>query len=414
MAKVVVENVNVEKKKEIASMIVGKEEMKKIVAKLPNWGKEVRRIMAERFRGYKYWTEGIRLDEQYCMMKKDGNRQWFLKYLHYRICGKGKRTLFRTIMMNAYFIDSNGRTGCYENNIDYCLESKINGIKVVYRSLNYHSNYPLPIEEGDMIDALKYSNIEKIFSRYTQYDIKKIYNLTDMYLHFPQIEFIYKIEDEDNQLYILSKLLDLYNQTEYDELKDWINIIKLSIKHKILTNIPIPHIWWEYVVGIKKLEMDWRNPHYLFPKDIWSAYRDVMKKLGKKYPEPVPNRIKTKFKSLKQRFVGLKFREGDLSIRTLYSPEEYIEESKEMHNCIAKHEYYIKPSSLILCATLKGKRLADIELSLENYEIIQCYGPCNGYVKERAEIEALIKKNIPEIIVRQFAGNEKDSRDKAA
>ncbi len=166
--------------------------------------------------------------------------------------------------------------------------------------------------------------------------------------------------------------------------------------------------------GLKNKGLDWRNPHYLFPKNINAAYYDIIRKLRKKFPKPVPERIQKKFNRLKERFIGLEFKDGDLIIRTLESPKAYIEESREMHNCIERCECYLKSSSIILCATLKRKRLANIELSLETYRILQCCSPCNSYVKERELIEALIKKNIPEIIARQYKKKGEKSIEMAA
>lgn len=265
----------------MVSMVVGNEEMKKIVTKLPDWGKDIRRMMAKKFQGYKYWQDGVRVDGFFHLMKKEGNRQWFVKYLHYRICGKGKRTRFRTKLIEAAFVDSNGRSGYYENKFIYEKESEIDSIEIVYRAycpvyyevsvydcirlvyksgnLSYNT---LPVEEGDVIDVLKYSNITNLFSLNMVNIMEEISQLACLYLQFPQIEFIYKFEDGENKFYILKKLLDLYKQTEYEDLKDWINIIRLSIKHKFLTserindrrntNSWIYATWWKYVEGIKK------------------------------------------------------------------------------------------------------------------------------------------------------------------
>lgn len=218
-------------------------------------------------------------------------------------------------------------------------------------------------------------------------------------------------------------------------MRNWINIIRLCVKHKFhlfedegvikygygfywsddYNRGHRMNYWWDYIMGLKMLGKDLRNPHYLCPDNIEKAHDKVLMKLRKKFPEmSVEERDRKKFDRLKRRYVGMMFEEGDLTIMTLDSPKAYIEESRAMHNCIEAYKYYLKSTSLILCARRNGKRIADIELSLKNYRIIQCSGPCNKIVPERDWIKAFIEKNIPEIQARQFIRKRKKTIDSVA
>lgn len=438
MAKRVVENVNVEMNDEMMSMKIGEKEVKSLVEKLPDWGKEIRKMMAKKYRGYKFWRDGIRIDGDFYMMRKEGDRQWFLKYIHYRICGKGKRTRYRTELRDAYFVDSLGRMGKYENENVGGKDFKY------YRIVFYSCNGAIKMSSGagDVIEALKYSNLINRFQemdcirRYEYnnfvndeqimewFSLEELWKSAVMCVRFPKVEFIYKMEYKALRDDLIRRLVDLFEMEEFQELIDWINIIRLCVKHKfhlfendggIKYDAYYYGIWWDYIKGLKILGKDWRNPHYLCPDNINDAHDKVIRQLWKKFPEmSVEVKDQKKFDKLKRRYVGMMFEEGDLTIMTLDSPKAYIEESRAMHNCIEGCKYYLKSTSLILCARLKGKRIADIELSLKNYRIIQCCGPFNRLVPERNEISALIEKNIPEIQARQFIRKKKKLNSTAA
>lgn len=428
-------------------VLVGENEMKKLVEGLPNWGKEIERMLAKKYKGYKYLRDGVRIDGDFCMMRKEGDRQWFLKYLHYRICGTGKRSRFRSVLKEAYFVDSMGRIGKYRSEDIWERDIKEYG-------LAFSSCIGLtlmPSSEEDVIGALKYSNLVNKFQEmdgrkpiyyniwgypvcYANYgdsiNCKKDDNRWEellmyvaMYIHFPQVEFIYKMKNRELRNYLISKLIDLFEKKEFQELRDRIDIIRLCVKHKFHLfehNVEEDRYyrgrsycferydWWNYISDIRKLGKDWRNPHYLCPDNISAAESKVRRMLLKKFPEmSLEERIQKKFDKLKRRYIGIVFEEGDLTVMTLDSPKAYIEESNEMHNCIASDRCYLKVNSLILCARLKGKRIADIELSLKDYRIIQCKGPFNKDVPECNRIAALIEKNIPEIQSRQFIRKRK-------
>ena len=54
--------------------------------------------------------------------------------------------------------------------------------------------------------------------------------------------------------------------------------------------------------------------------------------------------------------------------------QEYIEEGQALHHCVFTNEYHLKEKSLILSASIAGKRIETIEVSLETMEVLQCRG----------------------------------------
>ena len=105
-------------------------------------------------------------------------------------------------------------------------------------------------------------------------------------------------------------------------------------------------------------------------------------------------KVKESFKRIKGHLFNLNFGNNELRLESLDSIEAYHEEGERMHNCIETGGYFMKSDSLILSVKKDGRSVADVELSLKNFEILQCLGPCNEVTPYRNKIETLIKSNI--------------------
>ena len=105
-------------------------------------------------------------------------------------------------------------------------------------------------------------------------------------------------------------------------------------------------------------------------------------------------KVKESFKRIKGYLFNLNFGNNELRLESLDSIEAYHEEGERMHNCIETGGYFMKSDSLILSVKKDGRSVADVELSLKNFEILQCLGPCNEVTPYRNKIETLIKSNI--------------------
>lgn len=64
-----------------------------------------------------------------------------------------------------------------------------------------------------------------------------------------------------------------------------------------------------------------------------------------------------------------------------------------MHHCVYSNEYYLKPNSLILSATIDGKRVETIEVSLKTLKVLQSRGVCNMNTEYHDRIIELVNKN---------------------
>ena len=103
------------------------------------------------------------------------------------------------------------------------------------------------------------------------------------------------------------------------------------------------------------------------------------------------------FQALKAPIFGIAFTDGTIQIRVLESVQEYVEEGQALHHCVFANEYHLKEKSLILSASISGKRIETIELSLETMEILQCRGLMNQNTEYHECIIELVHQHIKQI-----------------
>jgi hypothetical protein len=90
-------------------------------------------------------------------------------------------------------------------------------------------------------------------------------------------------------------------------------------------------------------------------------------------------------------FFGLAFTDSLICVKVIESVEEMAEEGRTMHHCVGG--YHKRKDSLILSATIDGKRIETIEVSLKTFEVVQCRGVCNENSEYHDRIIALVNKN---------------------
>ena len=76
-----------------------------------------------------------------------------------------------------------------------------------------------------------------------------------------------------------------------------------------------------------------------------------------------------------------------------------MDEGAELHHCLFSNEYYLKENSLILSATIEGKRIETIEVSLDTLQVIQSRGVCNQNSPYHEQIVNLV--NAKHQLIRQ-------------
>ena len=99
----------------------------------------------------------------------------------------------------------------------------------------------------------------------------------------------------------------------------------------------------------------------------------------------------------KQQFFGLVFCEKNISINVIETVKEFLEEGCFHNHCVFTNEYYKKQNSLILSAKVDGIPTETIQLSLENFEVLQSRGRDNKASKHNKQILSLINRNLYQV-----------------
>lgn len=182
-------------------------------------------------------------------------------------------------------------------------------------------------------------------------------------------------------------------------LKDYWAAIKICIRNRY--EIKEPQIWCDYIKLLKHFKKDIHNAKYVCPANLHDEHDRLVQKRNvelreeqrKKDLQKALNDEK-KYKEQKGRFFGLSFSDGVLKIKVLESVTEFFEEGMAMHHCVFSNQYYLKEDSLILSASIEGKRIETIELSLDTMRIVQSRGACNMNTSYHRQIIELVNKNI--------------------
>ena len=159
-------------------------------------------------------------------------------------------------------------------------------------------------------------------------------------------------------------------------------------------------IWCDYIDQLNFFGKDTNSPKYACPDNLHKQHDLYMKKkkayierqqLEEKRQKAREN--EAKFKELKAKLFGIAFTDGTIQVRVLDSVNEFMEEGKTMHHCVFDSAYYLKKDSLILSATIDGKRIETIEISLKTLKVIQSRGVCNKNTEYHDQIINLVNKN---------------------
>ena len=171
-----------------------------------------------------------------------------------------------------------------------------------------------------------------------------------------------------------------------------------------------PTEWCDYIDLLRFFGKDLHNAHFVCPADLPAAHDLYMAK--KRRHMQMERRQEERRKALEQeasfvkakgRFFGVEFSDGEIRIKVLDSVEAIRQEGEAMHHCVFTNEYYLKADSLILSATIDGKRIETIEVSLKRMEVVQSRGVCNKNTPYHGQILKLMKGNMSLIRKRMTA-----------
>lgn len=173
---------------------------------------------------------------------------------------------------------------------------------------------------------------------------------------------------------------------------------KLTLRHHY--TIGDIALWCDYIDMLRRLGKDTHNPKYVCPTDLQGEHNKRETELHRQREKEETKRKQQKamedeerFQELKSKFFGISFTDGMIQVRTLESVQDYLTEGTELRHCVFSNEYYLKEDSLILSATIEGRRIETIEVSLDTFQVVQSRGVCNKNTEYHDQIVSLVNAN---------------------
>ncbi len=165
-------------------------------------------------------------------------------------------------------------------------------------------------------------------------------------------------------------------------------------------NIEDISIWCDYIDMLRRLDKDIHSPKYICPTDLHREHNRMLRELRRQI-EKRNNENKwekamedeKRFQELKSKFFGISFTDGTIQVHVLESVQEHLEEGVAMHHCVFDNAYYLKENSLILSATIEGRRIETIEVNLDTLKVVQSRGVCNQDTEYHDQIVDLVNAN---------------------
>ena len=169
-------------------------------------------------------------------------------------------------------------------------------------------------------------------------------------------------------------------------------------------------MWFDYIKMLERMGKDLNSPSLIAPQDLKIAHDEYVEKVNRQRvkEQKEANRKKAeadqaKFEELKGRYIGLSMTDGTIRLHTLDSVSEYYDEGTKQHICVGSSGYYLKEDTLVFTATMGGRTIATVEISLKDFSIIQCRAFANGVCEYAEQIAGIINANKKMIAERKRA-----------
>ncbi len=159
-------------------------------------------------------------------------------------------------------------------------------------------------------------------------------------------------------------------------------------------------IWLDYIDLLEHFGKDIRNAKYVCPDDLMKEHDRLsdkrMKELQNEQEEDKKRKAakdEKEFRDMKSKYFGIAFSDGLINVVVLDSVQEYIKDGELLHHCVFSNEYYKKDDSLILSARIDDAPIETVEISLDDYSVIQSRGLQNQNSKYHKQILELVNSN---------------------
>ena len=169
-------------------------------------------------------------------------------------------------------------------------------------------------------------------------------------------------------------------------------------------------MWFDYIKMLERMGKDINSPSLIAPKDLKTTHDIYVEKVNRQRAKERmladrkrAEEDKATFEELKGRYIGLAMTDGTINLHTLDSVAEYYEQGESQHICVGSARYFLKADTLVFTATMDGKTIATVEISLSDYSILQCRAFANDICKYTEQIANIINANKKMIAERKRA-----------
>lgn len=186
---------------------------------------------------------------------------------------------------------------------------------------------------------------------------------------------------------------DLWENLKWDFIKDHWPQVKMVMRHNYRPDDY--EVWVDTVNMAARLGYDVFSPKYILPENLHRTHDLFIRKQNERERDKeiaLHKREEKRFIKTHKQWLRVCIVADGITIKPLQNFEEFYDEGKAMHHCVAT--YFNRSASLILSAKQGDKRLATIELSTKDFHIVQCRSKCNEKPKQYDQICGIINDNI--------------------
>ncbi len=195
-------------------------------------------------------------------------------------------------------------------------------------------------------------------------------------------------------------------------VKEVCRAITLAKRHGFVFTNENTSLWFDLVRTMVRVGADYRNPVFINPKDLLTTHDMFMKRWDRRQEEERrraaielkmsetdrrlmrEKRTNDAYIKRRKRFYDMVLTDGLIEVRVLPDVPSFRAEANEMHHCVYTNEYYKNRNSLIMSATINGKRIETIEVDLRSFYIKQCFGKHNSLTIHHKSIVELVNKEM--------------------
>lgn len=294
--------------------------------------------------------------------------------------------------------------GIYQSdNWHGCLEIRDRS-NLLYTKYDFHTKHHYPKEkiQAELIRNGCVEMIKKGYSPYTSMGI---------ICKDPMSETLFK-----------AKRIELLDRRigQPEDVAKWWHAIKIVLRNNYKIKKDQTGEWFDLLRLLEYFGKDTHSPKFVCPvnlkkeHDKYVARKRVIDRIAAdeaRKLELMEDEIK--YKQMKERFFGLVFTEGNITIKVLERVSDFIKEADTHRHCVYSKYYYHNVNNLCFSASVDGILMETMEFSLQYFEVRQSRGFQDKATKHHKKIIELLERNIPAIKDRMKSPRKKKQQKQA-